>query len=81
MSLGKILGSISPALPITGSTNTAAIAPTTLAKPSKPEPDVIHEVIGHGLKMASDEYARLYRRFGEATNRCADDDAVRLMPT
>jgi phenylalanine-4-hydroxylase len=44
-----------------------------------PEPDVIHEVIGHGLKMASDEYARLYRRFGEATNRCADDDAVRFL--
>ena len=44
-----------------------------------PEPDVIHEVIGHGLKMASDEYARLYRAFGEATNRCADDDAVRFL--
>lgn len=44
-----------------------------------PEPDVIHEVIGHGLKMASDEYARLYRRFGEATNRCADDDAIRFL--
>ncbi|HSK91624.1 MAG TPA: phenylalanine 4-monooxygenase [Euzebyales bacterium] len=44
-----------------------------------PEPDVIHEVIGHGLKMASDEYARLYRRFGEATNRCAGDDAVRFL--
>jgi phenylalanine-4-hydroxylase len=44
-----------------------------------PEPDVIHEVIGHGLKMASDEYARLYRAFGEATNRCTDDDAVRFL--
>lgn len=44
-----------------------------------PEPDVIHEVIGHGLKMASDEYACLYRRFGEATNRCADDDAIRFL--
>jgi len=44
-----------------------------------PEPDVIHEVIGHGLKMASDEYARLYRHFGEATNRCEDDEAVRFV--
>jgi phenylalanine-4-hydroxylase len=44
-----------------------------------PEPDVIHEVIGHGLKMASDEYARLYRRFGEATNRCTDDEAIRFL--
>lgn len=44
-----------------------------------PEPDVIHEVIGHGLKMASDEYARLYRAFGEATKRCMDDDAVRFL--
>ena len=44
-----------------------------------PEPDVIHEVIGHGLKMASDEYARLYRAFGEATNRCTSDDAVRFL--
>lgn len=44
-----------------------------------PEPDVIHEVIGHGLKMASDEYARLYRRFGEATGRCDDPEAVRFL--
>jgi phenylalanine-4-hydroxylase len=44
-----------------------------------PEPDVIHEVIGHGVKMASEQFARLYRRFGEATNRCATDDAVRFL--
>jgi phenylalanine-4-hydroxylase len=44
-----------------------------------PEPDVIHEVIGHGLKMASDEYARLYRRFGEATKHCDDPEAVRFL--
>ena len=44
-----------------------------------PEPDVIHEVIGHGVKMASDQFARLYRRFGEATSRCANDDAVRFL--
>jgi phenylalanine-4-hydroxylase len=44
-----------------------------------PEPDVIHEVIGHGLKMASDEYARLYRRFGEAAKRCSDEDALRFL--
>jgi phenylalanine-4-hydroxylase len=44
-----------------------------------PEPDVIHEVIGHGLKMASDEYARLYRRFGEAAKRCTDDEAMRFL--
>jgi phenylalanine-4-hydroxylase len=44
-----------------------------------PEPDVIHEVIGHGVKMASDQFARLYRRFGEAIGRCASDDAVRFL--
>lgn len=44
-----------------------------------PEPDVIHEVIGHGLKMASDEYAHLYRRFGEATKRCTSDEAIRFL--
>lgn len=44
-----------------------------------PEPDVIHEVIGHGVKMATDEYAHLYRRFGVATKRCTDDEAVRFL--
>ena len=44
-----------------------------------PEPDVIHEVIGHGLKMAADGYARLYRSFGAATRRCHDPEAVRFL--
>lgn len=44
-----------------------------------PEPDVIHEVIGHGSKMATDEYAALYRAFGEATNRCTDDEAIAFL--
>jgi phenylalanine-4-hydroxylase len=34
-----------------------------------PEPDVIHEVMGHGATLANDEYAALYEAAGRATRR------------
>lgn len=41
-----------------------------------PEPDVIHEVAGHGIHLASDRFTRMYRQVGEAVARCQTDDAV-----
>lgn len=34
-----------------------------------PEPDVVHEVLGHGNTLASDRFAALYRVAGEAARR------------
>jgi phenylalanine-4-hydroxylase len=41
-----------------------------------PEPDVIHEVIGHCNALAHPELAELYRLAGEATRRCRSDEAL-----
>jgi phenylalanine-4-hydroxylase len=37
-----------------------------------PEPDVIHEVIGHGTMLASPILSRLHREAGRAARRCGD---------
>ena len=34
-----------------------------------PEPDVIHELVGHAALLADERYARVNRRFGRATRR------------
>jgi phenylalanine-4-hydroxylase len=44
-----------------------------------PEPDVIHEVIGHGHLLATPTFGDLHRLAGEATNRLRDDDNVAFL--
>ncbi|MFJ2031409.1 phenylalanine 4-monooxygenase [Streptosporangium sp. NPDC087985] len=44
-----------------------------------PEPDVIHEVIGHANALASDRYARLYRLAGSAARRVESDQALEFI--
>src|SRR3712207_7468849 len=38
-----------------------------------PEPDIIHEVIGHGHLLATPTFSELHRLTGEATNRLTDE--------
>ncbi|WP_214323583.1 phenylalanine 4-monooxygenase [Nonomuraea sediminis] len=44
-----------------------------------PEPDVIHEVIGHANALASDRYAALYRLAGAAARRVESDEALEFI--
>ncbi|HUR78537.1 MAG TPA: phenylalanine 4-monooxygenase [Acidimicrobiales bacterium] len=44
-----------------------------------PEPDVIHEVIGHANQLASPRFANLYRKVGEAVKRVRSDQAVEFL--
>ena len=44
-----------------------------------PEPDVIHEVIGHANQLAAPGYANLYRMVGEAVDRTATEEALRFL--
>jgi len=44
-----------------------------------PEPDIIHEVIGHGHLLATPTFGELHRLAGEATNRLRYDDNVRFL--
>jgi phenylalanine-4-hydroxylase len=41
-----------------------------------PEPDVIHEVVGHCNSLAHPAFAELYRLAGEASRRCESDEAL-----
>jgi phenylalanine-4-hydroxylase len=41
-----------------------------------PEPDVVHEVIGHANALASDRYAHLYRLAGGAARRVRNKEAL-----
>ena len=41
-----------------------------------PEPDVIHEVIGHCNSLGHRAFAELYRLAGEASRRCESDEAL-----
>jgi len=41
-----------------------------------PEPDVLHEVVGHGNCLADDRFAALYRAAGGAARRLVTDDAL-----
>jgi phenylalanine-4-hydroxylase len=40
-----------------------------------PEPDLIHEIVGHGPSLCDDRYARINELFGHAT-RVADDASI-----
>ncbi|MEU7002085.1 phenylalanine 4-monooxygenase [Nonomuraea sp. NPDC046570] len=44
-----------------------------------PEPDVIHEVVGHANALASDRFARLYRSAGGAARRVESDEALEFV--
>jgi len=44
-----------------------------------PEPDIIHEVIGHGHLLATPTFSELHRLTGEATHRLRDDDNLRFL--
>lgn len=44
-----------------------------------PEPDVIHEVIGHANQLAGPGYADMYRLVGEAVDRTQTEEALRFL--
>lgn len=44
-----------------------------------PEPDVLHEVVGHGSTLANDDYATLYEAAGRATRRVETDAALQFV--
>ncbi|HWG72617.1 MAG TPA: phenylalanine 4-monooxygenase [Acidimicrobiales bacterium] len=44
-----------------------------------PEPDLVHEVIGHATQLAHPGVADLYRRVGAATARTSGDAALRFL--
>ncbi|WP_219519999.1 phenylalanine 4-monooxygenase [Nonomuraea ceibae] len=44
-----------------------------------PEPDVVHEVIGHANALASDRYAALYRLAGQAARRVEGEEALEFV--
>jgi phenylalanine-4-hydroxylase len=44
-----------------------------------PEPDVIHELVGHAPLLATSAHADLNRLFGRATKACSDADVERLI--
>jgi phenylalanine-4-hydroxylase len=44
-----------------------------------PEPDIVHEVIGHGHLLATPTFSRLHQLTGEATHRLAGDENLRFL--
>jgi phenylalanine-4-hydroxylase len=44
-----------------------------------PEPDIIHEVVGHGHLLATPTFSELHRLTGEATNRLSDEENLRFV--
>ncbi|MGP3920718.1 phenylalanine 4-monooxygenase [Nonomuraea sp. 10N515B] len=44
-----------------------------------PEPDVVHEVIGHANALASSRYAALYRLAGQAARRVEGEEALEFV--
>ena len=44
-----------------------------------PEPDIVHEVIGHGNLLASPRFAELKRLAGEAARRVQTDEALQFI--
>lgn len=44
-----------------------------------PEPDIIHEVIGHGHLLATPTFGELHRLAGAATNRLSDEDNLMFL--
>jgi phenylalanine-4-hydroxylase len=44
-----------------------------------PEPDIIHEVFGHGHLLATPTFSELHRLTGEAARRLADEENLRFL--
>ncbi len=44
-----------------------------------PEPDVIHEVVGHANQLGSPRFARITQAAGEASTRLESDDAMKFV--
>ena len=44
-----------------------------------PEPDIIHEVVGHGHLLATPTFSALHRLTGEATHRLRDEENLRFL--
>jgi phenylalanine-4-hydroxylase len=44
-----------------------------------PEPDIIHEVVGHGHLLATPTFSELHRLTGEATHRLTDVENLRFL--
>ncbi|HEY0346098.1 MAG TPA: phenylalanine 4-monooxygenase [Solirubrobacteraceae bacterium] len=44
-----------------------------------PEPDIVHEVIGHGHLLATPTFGELHRRAGAAAARLGDEAALRFL--
>jgi phenylalanine-4-hydroxylase len=44
-----------------------------------PEPDIIHEVIGHGHLLATPTFSEMHRLTGEATHRLRDEDNLHFL--
>ena len=44
-----------------------------------PEPDLVHEVIGHGVALGAPPFAELHRLTGEAARRLETEDALRFL--
>ena len=44
-----------------------------------PEPDIIHEVIGHGHLLATPTFSELHRLTGDATHRLRDEENLRFL--
>ena len=44
-----------------------------------PEPDLIHEIVGHGVCLGSPELSELHRVAGEAARRLQTDEALQFM--
>jgi phenylalanine-4-hydroxylase len=44
-----------------------------------PEPDIVHEVIGHGHLLATPTFGELHRRAGVAARRLRDEESLRFL--
>ena len=44
-----------------------------------PEPDMIHEIIGHGSALANGQLASLYQLFGQAVRRLRSQEALNIV--
>lgn len=44
-----------------------------------PEPDIIHDVFGHGIHLASPAFAEIYRLIGKAAKRVEREDVLQMI--